>query len=153
MLSAIFSFLGGTAFRLIWGQVSEWVNKKQDHQFELDRLRAQEEIDAAAHARNLEAIRVQSELNIKVIEVQGNVDLSKLEYDAWSRAIDNAGKPTGIFIVDLWNGIIRPAAATVALSLWVIALARHGWVVGDWDKDMIGVTLGFFFASRVLTKK
>ena len=30
MFGAIFSFLGGSAFRAIWGEVSNWLNKRQE---------------------------------------------------------------------------------------------------------------------------
>ena len=56
MLSALLSFFGGTAFRMLWGEVSAYLNKKQDHAFEIERMRLQEQFDAAQHARNLEAL-------------------------------------------------------------------------------------------------
>lgn len=31
MFSALFSFLGGSVFRMIWGEVANFVQKKQDH--------------------------------------------------------------------------------------------------------------------------
>ena len=41
MISAIISFLGGSVFRMIWGEVSTWVTAKQNHAQELERLRLQ----------------------------------------------------------------------------------------------------------------
>ena len=84
MLSAIFSFLGGSAFRMIWGEVSSWINKKLEHEQEMERLAQQEQFAAAQHARNLEAVRVQADLQVKVIEVQAQGALDQL--DAHSRA-------------------------------------------------------------------
>lgn len=150
MFSAIFSFLGGSVFRAIWGEVSTWMTAKQDHVFEIERMRVQGELDAAAHARNLEALRVQAELGVKTVQVQAEADISKLELEGWSNAVSLANKPTGVLVVDVWNGVIRPLAATIAIYLWVVALNAQGWKMGDWDKELVGVILGFFFASRVL---
>ena len=33
MFTALFSFLGGSAFRMIWGEVTAFVSKRQDHLF------------------------------------------------------------------------------------------------------------------------
>lgn len=70
MISALFSFLGGSVFRMIWGEVSHWLTARQDHTFEIERLRLQADMDAAQHARNLEAIRMQADLGVKTIQVQ-----------------------------------------------------------------------------------
>ena len=45
MISALLSFFGGTAFRMIWGELSAWLNKRQDHQHEIERLRLQADLD------------------------------------------------------------------------------------------------------------
>ena len=55
--------------------------------------------------------------------------------------------------MDLWNGIIRPLVATIAVVLWVMALNSRGWKMDDWDKEIVGVVFGFFFASRELMKR
>lgn len=153
MFSALFSFLGGTAFRAIWGELSTWITARQDHRFELERLRLQGEMDAAAHSRTMESIKVQAELNVKTITVQGEADIGRLETDGFYAAAREAQKPSGILFVDAWNGSIRPLAASIAIFLWVVALNAQGWKMGEWDKELVGVILGFFFASRVLTNK
>ena len=66
----VMSFFGGAAFRMIWGELSSWWTKKQDHAQEVELMRLQGELAAAQHARNLEAQRLQHELGIKVIEAQ-----------------------------------------------------------------------------------
>lgn len=153
MFSAILSFLGGSVFRAVWGEISSWMNARQEHAFEIERMRLQGNLDGEAHTRNLESIRVQAELGVKTIQVQGEADIGRLELEGWSQAVASANKPTGIATVDIWNGVIRPAAASIALYLWVVALNAQGWKMGDWDKELVGVILGFFFASRVLTAK
>lgn len=153
MFSALFSFLGGSAFRMLWGEIAAWVSSKQEHSHEIERMRLQAELDAAQHARNLEAQRLQAELGVKEIAVRSEADLALKDLDVWGKAIDNAGKATGFVLVDVWNGIIRPLVATIAVILWVLALNSQGWKMTEWDKEIVGVVFGFFFASRELAKR
>lgn len=153
MLSALFSFLGGSVFRMIWGEVSAFVQKGQDHKFELERMKLQTEMDDRAHQRTQEALRLQSELGIKTIEAQAEANVLSEEAAAFTEAMKNAMKPTGIYWVDAWNGIIRPAAATIALALWTLKLVHQGFVMEAYDTEITGVVLGFFFADRSLGKR
>lgn len=152
-MGALLSFLGGSAFRLIWGHISEYFTEKQNHKHELERIRLQGELDAAQHDRNQAAIRLQAELGVQTIRVQGEADSDRLEMEGWAQAVATATKPTGIWIVDLWNGIIRPLAASIAIYLWVAALNAQNFKMTDWDKELVGVILGFYFASRVMHHK
>lgn len=153
MFTALFSFLGGSVFRAIWGEFSTWMTARQEHRYELERLRVQGDLDAAAHTRNMEATKLQADLGIKTIQVQGEADLGRLDAEGFYRAIEAAQKPTGINWVDAWNGSIRPLAASIAIFLWVVALNAQGFKMSEWDKELVGVILGFFFAGRVLTNR
>jgi len=153
IFSALFSFLGGSVFRMIWGEVSSWVNKSQDHAHEVERMKLQGDLDAQTHARTLENLRLAKELEVKQIEVQKDADLQRAEADAFANAMKEAFKPTGITWVDAWNGSIRPAAATIALALWIMALVSSGFTTSDWDRELVGVILGFYFADRALGKR
>ncbi|WP_454752058.1 hypothetical protein [Cupriavidus necator] len=152
MFSAILSFLGGSAFRLIWEQISQMWTAHQEQKHEIERMRLQGELDAAAHERNQAAIKLHAELGVKTIAVQADADLSRIDASTFGQAVTEALKPTGNWIVDTWNGIVRPAAATIALVLWCVALDAQGFKMGDWDRELVGVILGFFFAVRVLTR-
>lgn len=153
MIEALFSFLGGSVFRMVWGEVSAWVNKKQDHAFEIERMRLQNDLDDRAHARNQEALRLQNELGIQMVQAKGQADVATAEAEAFGKLIENAFKPTGYAFVDVWNGIIRPSAATIALVLWCLKLSNQGWKMDDWDVTLAGTVLGFFFADRSLGKR
>lgn len=153
MIEALFSFLGGSVFRMIWGEVSAWANKKQDHAFEIERMRLQNDLDDRAHARNQEALRLQNELGIQMVEAKGQADVATAEAEAFGKLIENAFKPTGYAFVDVWNGIIRPSAATIALVLWCLKLSNQGWKMDEWDITLAGTVLGFFFADRSLGKR
>lgn len=152
-MSALFSFLGGSVFRMIWGELSAFLNKKQDHQHETEMLALQAQLDDAAHKRQIEQIQLQATLGIKTIEAQSVANVDKAEADAFSAAVAASMRPTGITWVDAWNGIIRPLAASICLVLWVFAMSQAGFKMSDWDKELVGVILGFWFASRVLTSR
>ncbi len=153
MISALLSFLGGSIFRMLWGEISAFINKRQDNSHELQMLQLQMTLDDRAHARSQEAIQLQATLGIKTIEAQAQGDVSKSEADSFGAAIVQAFKPTGITFVDVWNGVVRPAAATIALGLWVGKLVVQDFQMNEWDTELVGAILGFFFADRSLGKR
>lgn len=153
MFSALFSFLGGSVFRMIWGEVSSFVNKKQDHSHELELLRLQNDLDQSQHNRQLVMLKAQADLGVKTIEVQSIADAEKAGAEAFTEAMRAAWRPTGIEFVDAWNGAIRPAAATVVLILWSAKLLAQNFKMDDYDLEISGVVLGFFFADRGLSKR
>lgn len=154
MLSALLSFFGGTAFRMLWGELSAYLNKRQDHAFELERMRLQEQFDAAQHARNLEALKFQAEQQVKVIEVAARGEVEKTLADAWAAASKATAAHTGIWFVDFWNACIRPAGATWALVM--ISLHEAGLLTNPLTENTQMVAyafIGLFVADRTLGKR
>jgi hypothetical protein len=153
MIEALLSFLGGSVFRMVWGEASAWLNRRQDHRHEMERLALQRDMDDRAHERSLEALRLQHDLGIQTVRVKADADVAVAEAGAFSRVMQAAFKPTGYTVVDVWNGVIRPAGATIALTLWVLKLQAQGWVMQDWDIALSATILGFFYADRSLHKR
>lgn len=153
MFSALFSFLGGSVFRMIWGEVSEFVNKSQDHKHEMEALRLQSDLEDKKALQELERMRVASELGIKELEVKTNAEIESKDADAFIAAMATVNVKTGNWFIDAWNGSIRPAAATTALLLWWFCLYTQGFVLTEWDKELVGVILGFYFAHRVFSSR
>jgi hypothetical protein len=152
MLSGIMSFLGGTAFRMIWGEVSAWLTARQDHRFEIERLRLQAECDAAQHLRNLDSLRVQADLGVKTIQVQADADLSRIEADGWRDAVQATGRAIGVKWVDAWNAIIRPGVAT--WSVLMLTAAELGvFIMSDMTSNVCFAALGLYLADRTLGKR
>lgn len=152
-MGAFISFLGGSAFRAIWGEVSSFFEKRQEHRYEIDRMRLQNDLDAAQHTRNQEAIRTQAELGVKTIEVQRDADIGRMDVDAWRTAVADVGKSTGIKWLDIWNGSIRPLLASSAMVAVVAEIAISGWLLNEWDRQLIGCILGIYVADRSLGKR
>lgn len=149
----ILSFLGGNAFRLIFGEVMAFINKKQDHALELERMKLQGDLEAAQHVRNLEVIQVQANLGVKVIEAQRDADLDRADTAAWTDAVAAVGRSTGIKFLDIWNGSIRPALATLAMLVVVFEVAKNGFNLSDWDRELVGAILGIYVADRSLARR
>lgn len=153
IVSALLSFLGGSAFRMIWGEIAGWLNKKQEHEFELARLSAQQQIDKQNHERLMESLRLQSELGIKTIEAKSEADMGLQDAASFTEAMKHAFARTGNHVIDAWNGGIRPAAATIVLVLWLLKVVKSGGVLDSFDQELVCAILGFFFADRALGKK
>lgn len=153
MFSSLFAFLGGSAFRMVWGEVSAYFTRRQEHAQELDRMTLQDNLERGRHDRDMDRIRLQADLKVQEVKVVGDLAIEKAETDAFAEAIKAAAKPIGIFFVDAWNGSIRPAMATIALAMWVLALYRAGFVPSQWDRELIAGILGFYIADRTLMKR
>lgn len=153
MFSALFSFLGGSVFRMIWGEVSAAWTKHQDHKHELEALQLQAKLDQSKHDQEMERLRVSSELNIKEVEVKADAEVDKLDAESFIVAQKTLNQPSGNKFIDGWNAAIRPAAATTALLLWWFCLYKQGFILTEWDKELVGVILGFYFAHRVFQSR
>ena len=152
MITALFSFLGGNVFRMIFGEVIAYLNKKQDHQQETERMRLQAELDAAQHERNLKAITVQAELGVKTIQVQAEAAIGEIEAQGWLETVKATAVKTGIIWVDAWNSTIRPAVATWAIVM--ITFNEFGVIViSETALSIAGAALGIYLADRSLFKR
>lgn len=149
MFTALFSFLGGSAFRLIFGAVMDWANKRQDHQAEIEMARLQSELDDKRHTREIERLRLQSELGIKEIQVAADAAISKSEADAFVEAVRSTRTVTGVPWADAWNQSIRPAGATVSLAIWIATMLAAGFVLREFDETLIAAFLGVFVGERI----
>lgn len=152
MIMSLLSFFGGSVFRMIWGEVSAWLTKRQDHSQELERMRLQAELDAAQHARTLESIRVQADMGVKTIRVQADAAVGEIEAQGWLEAVKGTTKTVGIAWVDAWNAVIRPGVAT--WSVLMMTLGEFGAVVlSDNTLAVASAALGIYLADRNLMKR
>lgn len=152
MISALVSFLGGSVFRMLWGELSAWLTKAQDHKHELDRMHLQAELDRSQHQRHIESIRVQAELGVKTIQVQAEAAIGELEAQGWLEAVKGTTKTVGIKWVDAWNAVIRPGVAT-----WAVLMMTAGelglMMLSENTLAVTGAALGIYLADRNLMKR
>lgn len=152
MIMALLSFFSGGVFRMLWGEVSNWITARQDHKHELESLRLHGELDAAAHARNLEAITVQAGLGVQTIRVQAEADVDRIEADGWLAAVKGTTSATGVWLVDFLNGIIRPSVAIWSVVMITGNYARW-WALDENGWSVCGAALGIYLADRALFKR
>lgn len=153
ILSAIPTFFGGSALRVIWGEASSWFTARQDHQHEMERMRLQGELDAAQHARNLEAIKVQADLKVQVIRVQAEADLTKIDAETFGKGVSSLNQSTGFKFIDAWKSAIQAALATEIMALLALHYHRSGWVLDERGWELAGAVLGLFLADRLLFRR
>lgn len=153
MFTALLSFLGGNVFRMLFGELVSYFNKKQDHGFEVERMRLQGDLDASQHSRNMESIKLQAEMGIKTIQVQGEAVVSGLEAEGWLAAVKGTTQSIGVWFIDGWNGAIRPFVATWAILMLTLHFAQKDWVLDDNGWAICGAALGIYLADRALFKR
>jgi hypothetical protein len=152
MLSSLFAFLGGSAFRFVIGRATDWLEKRQAHLQELDHIREQERVDQAAHARQMDLIKLQSDLKLGEIKLVGETQVGLAEAQAFTEAMKVANTPTGVRWIDGWNGLIRPLTASIAVALWLLSVLKAALIITEWDKNLIASVLGYYFADRHIGK-
>ena len=151
-MSALFTFLGGSVFRMLWGEISHWLTERQNHTYEIERMRVQGELEAAQHARNMEAIKVQADLQIEVVKVQAEAAVAGIEAEGWLEAVKATAIKTGVLWVDAWNAMIRPGTATWAIAM-ISASEFHLIVLSEFAASVCSAALGIYLADRNLAKR
>ncbi len=149
MFTALFSFLGGSAFRLIFGAVMDFMNKRQDHEHEMDLQRLQSELEAQRHNRDMERIHLQAQLQVQQVQVVADAAISQAEANAFLEAVKATGVKTGVWWADAWNQSIRPAGATVSLLIWIATMVAAGFMLREFDETLIAAFLGVFVGERI----
>lgn len=152
-LPALLSFLGGATARAVIGHVIKFFEKKQDHQQEMEKMRLQAELDQGAHNRQLALIAQQADLKLGEIKLVGEQAIGLAEAQAFTEAMKHANTPSGNPIVDAWNGSIRPAAASIAIIIWLLKIIKAGLTITAWDENLVASILGYYFADRQLGKR
>jgi hypothetical protein len=143
--SALVSLLGGTAFKLMITYAMDQFKSWQEHKFEMARMELQDKIEEAQAMRQIKIIEAQKNFGLKTIDVE--VETQNIaDYQA---AVASVRDPTGFKWIDAWNSTIRPGLATFCVVIWGLHLAKNGFVLGEWDLDLIGATLGIFIGSRI----
>jgi hypothetical protein len=159
-LTSILTMLASSGARMVFGEISSWWTKRQDHAQELDRMGLQMKLDQQAHENRMAMAKFEADNKVQIIRIQSEMDvaklgndLQKLDAETWGQAVIQAMKPVGVWFVDAWNAAIRPAAATMSLLLWAHSIQVNKWVLVDQDWQIIFAVLGFFFADRTMAKR
>lgn len=156
---SLFSFLGGTVFRLVFGEVMAFLNKRIDHQHELAMMDKQLAADERRAQLQQAAAAQQAELGIKVIEAQREAAAELLDAETFMMGVKATTIQTGIRLIDAWNASIRPGVATWAIVM--LTIEAMGWLaffggapeLSDGTREVISAALGLFLADRSLARR
>jgi hypothetical protein len=152
MLTGLLSFLGGSAFRMLWGEVSSLFDKHLEHKQEIERMKLIEQFDEAKHRREMESLKIQAEQGVRLVRVQSEANIDEYEAKAWAALSESTTKQIGIKWVDAWNAAIRPGGASWAIAL--LTLEAFAFVnVTSGTLEVAWAFLGLFVADRTLGKR
>lgn len=157
--SSLFSFLGGTVFRLVFGEIMSFLNKRIDHQHELAMMDKQLAADERRAELQQAAAKQQAELGLQVIATQREAVADQLDGEAFLFGVKATAIQTGIRLIDGWNAAIRPGVATWAVVM--LTIEALGWLsvfggakeLSAGTREVISAALGLFLASRDLARR
>lgn len=148
-MGGLLSFLGGTAFRWIFGEALDFFKKKQEFQSELELRRLEHEQERERHQWQQEAIRAHAEMGIKVIEAQADADERRGAAQVFLAAVQGVNKASErTDWVGKWNAAIRPALATVAM-VCLVGESLHLMTLSALFAEVSCAVLGVFVGERI----
>jgi hypothetical protein len=149
MGSALLTFLGSAAFRLLISFFMDRLKDWQEYGFEQGRIRLQAELEALAAKRELESLAMQKDLGIDVIRAERSNELYLEDLTSFNKATDNVYKETGHWTLDIWNSSVRPLLACTCIAAWVFHIIMNNGTLNAWDLELISATLGVFVGTRI----
>jgi hypothetical protein len=150
-MGGILSFLGGTAFRWLFGEVIGFFKARQEHAQELERMRLSADLERARAELQRQAIQQAADMGVRIVEAQSAAAAEKLAGEAFLAAVqgaNDAGKRADW--IGAWNACIRPLLATVSIVLLVgQAVAPQVFVLTALTLELICAVLGVFVGGRI----
>lgn len=129
------------------------------------------------HNREVEMLKIQTELQLKIAEKQGETRVAEMDrevdiaaYNAQATIAKSSLEGTGINWVDAWNAAMRPFAATIIILLFAVMASFYTYAVlssvetlddsvqavkllwGSLIGEAIQAVLGFLFGYRSARK-
>ena len=151
MFGGVLSFLGGTAFRWLFGEVIGFFKARQEHAQELERMRLSVDLERVRADLQRQAIQQAVDMGVRVIEAQSAAAAEKLAGEAFAAAVAGVNQ-AGLRAdwIGAWNASIRPLLATVAIGLLVgQSLAPEHVVLSALVLELICAVLGVFVGERI----
>lgn len=164
-MSAFLSFLGGTAFRWLFGELIGFFKARQEHAQEMERMRLSFDQDAARHQWQQQAIAAHAAAGVQVIEAQAQASAGAAADAAFLAAVQGvgalgaeagavavrggfAGWLAGVAVA--LNAFIRPELAQVSILLLVgAALWPQQVVLTGLVGEVVCGALGLFIGERI----
>jgi hypothetical protein len=139
--------------------------------------------DTRNASREIELLKVQSELQLKAAQATSDGKLREIEAGAWAEEMratreylkdlwESQSKPTGVAWIDAFNGMLRPVCVSLIMVLFVVSAVPFVWAViaqyhaGSIAADVMAqtiwsslvgesimATLGYLFGYRTTAKR
>lgn len=153
--TSLFSFAGSAAFRLVFGEVMAYMNKRIDQAHELLMIDRQVEAEAARAATQRAGLELQAKLQVQVIEAKAEARAEELDGEAFLWGVKATTIKSGIKWIDGWNAAIRPWVATWAICMLTIEAFKWFGVtkLPAGTSEVISAALGLFLSSRDLHRR
>lgn len=151
MFSGMLSFLGGTAFRWILGELFGFLKARDEHKAELERTRLQIELERERAILQRQAAQQAADLGVKIIEAKSEADTEAAAALAHLRAIEGVNKASErTDWIGGFNAIIRPELAQVAILLLVAdAIWPDAITLTPLMLELFCAVLGVFVGERI----
>ena len=151
-MGGLLSFLGGTAFRWLFGEALDFLKRRQELAHEMQLMALTHEQDRDKHQWQQEAIKAHAEMGIKVIEAQSEADERRGAADAFLAAVkgvqEASKRPDWI---GKWNASINPLLATVAIFC-LVGESLHWMTLSPLFSEVACAALGVFVGKRIREK-
>lgn len=149
----ILTLLGGAGFRVMFGGILDYFNKRQDHKYELERMEKQAEIEVRMAEIRAQAASAEADARLKQIGAEWGGKVELQDAASFGAAFEAASKPTGMKIPDFLNAMVRPTITLALLAFYIYV--RAGAEEVKWeeaDTVLFYSVVGFWFADRSLRK-
>ena len=154
MFGGVLSFLGGTAFRWLMGELIGYVKARQDHSHELERMRLSLDLERQRADLQRQAIQQAADMQVRVVEAQAQATADRLAGEALAAAVMGVNEAqTRRDWIGAFNALIRPELAQVSILLLVghALWPQHVTLTPLMLELMCGV-LGVFVGERIRVK-
>jgi putative Ca2+/H+ antiporter (TMEM165/GDT1 family) len=154
MMAGFLSFIGGTAFRWLFGEMIGFFKAREENRIELERIRLEHEHAKERAEWQRQAVADAAAQGIKVVEAQSEAYAARAADDAFLSAIGGVNEASKrADWIGAFNALIRPELAQVSIILlvchafWPDAVVITG-IVGE----VICGALGLFIGERISKK-
>ncbi len=148
--TGLFSFLGGTAFRWIFGEIFAFIKAKQEHKQELELRQLDRDIAKDnAIERRLE-IKAAADAGVQIIQAQREATHENMLDKMLFSAVEGVDKLSGIPFVDAANKMVRPTVAYVAILMLILeSLFPTHVILKAATVELFMAFLGLFCGGRI----
>ena len=158
MITALVSTITGIVSGAIPNLMKEWTSERE-------------------HRREMDMLTIQTDLQLKITERQGQNRIAEMDremditaYDAQSNISIASMKSSGVKWTDAWNAALRPFAVTIIILLFAVIASFYAYMVlsavetltdateavtllwGSLVGEAIQAVLGFLFGYRSARK-